>query len=405
MDLTTSDVLNLYAKHVIANYRRLPIVIVRAEGNRMWDLDGKEYLDFFPGWAVSGLGHCHPKVVQAVQKQAGELIHIDNTFASVPQARLARMLSERSFGGKCFFCNSGAEANEAALKLARLKGAGQRHKIISMEKSFHGRTFAAMTATGQAKTHAGFQPLVPGFAYVPFNDFDALAEAVDDQTVGVILEPIQGEGGVNIADAEYLHKVRDLCDQRDMVLIFDEVQTGMGRTGTWFGYQQYDVVPDVVVLAKAIGGGVSLGAIIAKPQLADLMKPGTHASTFGGNPLACAAGVAVVEAIEEENLLQAATQRGAYLRQKLEQLQEKYPIITEIRQVGLMIGVELSVAGDDIVAAALERGLRVNCTQQTVLRMSPGMTVTDEMIDQAVAILDESFAQCQNGLLQTPAEG
>jgi len=400
MELTKQDVFDLFEKHVIGNYNavRVPTVIVRGEGCYMWDIDGKQYLDFFPGWAVSALGHCHPKVVEAIRHQAGELIHIDNTFYNVPQGRLAQMLSERSLGGKCFFCNSGAEAMEAAIKLARLAGESQRYKIVTMEKSFHGRTYAAMTATGQAKAHAGLQPLVPGFTYVPFNDYTALEEAVDDQTIAVVLEVVQGEGGVNIADHEYLSQVRQLCDQREMLLVFDEVQTGMGRTGKWFAYQHYDVEPDVIAIAKALGGGVSIGGIIAKDKAAEFMKSGTHASTFGGNPLACAAAIAVVEAIDQENLLQAAEEKGRYLKDQLQQLQEKHRMITEIRQLGLMIGVELSTPGDELVRLALDKGLRINCTQQTVLRLMPPMIATAEQIDDAVRILDQVLEECQGKL-------
>lgn len=409
MTETTQAIIDQFGKYVMGNYDavRVPIAIVRGEGSYMQDADGKEYLDFFPGWAVSGLGHCHPKVVEAIRRQAGELIHIDNTFYSIPQGRLAQMLVERSFGdnARCFFCNSGAEAVESAIKLARLAGQSQRYKMITMEKSFHGRTFGAMTATGQSKAHSGLQPLVPGFNYVPFNDFDALASAVDDQTIAVMLEPIQGEGGVNIADGEYLSKVRRLCDEREMLLIFDEVQTGMGRTGKWFAYQHYDIEPDVITLAKALGGGTSIGGIIAKEQAAKFMAPGTHASTFGGNPLACAAAVAVIEAIDEGDLLSVSRERGGYLKEKLEALKEEFPVIGEIRQLGLMIGMELSVAGGDLVKAALDKGLRINCTQGTVLRMTPSMTVTVEQIDKAVGILADVFSESQTKLLESRTEG
>ncbi len=402
--MNTSEVIGQFNQYVIGNYKRLPVVIVKGEGSRMWDLDGKEYLDMFPGWAVSGLGHCHPKVTEALRRQAGELIHIDNTFYSLPQGQLAQMLSDRSFGGKCFFCNSGAEANEAAIKLARLAGEEKRYKIITMERSFHGRTFAAMTATGQAKTHAGFHPLVPGFTYVPFNDFDAVERAADDETIAVMLEPVQGEGGVNIADAEYIRALREFCDERKMLLIFDEVQTGMGRTGKWFGYQHYDVIPDIMTLAKAVGGGTSLGAIVAKPQIADYMVPGKHASTFGGNPLACAAGVAVVEAIEEGNLLDHANRMGEYFREKFEAMKEKHRLIKNIRQLGLMIGVELAVAGDQIVSLALNKGLRINCTQSTILRLTPAMVVTPEEVDRAIEIIDEVFTEYEGSLAQGAQE-
>ncbi len=398
--MQTSEIIELYERAVIKNYNRLPIVITRGQGCSMWDNDGKEYLDMFPGWAVSGLGHCHPKVVEAIRQQAGELIHIDNTFYNIPQGQLASMLSERSFGGKCFFCNSGAEANEAAIKLARLFGGQDRYKIITMEKSFHGRTFAAMTATGQSKTHAGFQPLVPGFTYVPFNDLQAINQAIDEETAAIMLEPIQGEGGINIADKDYINSLRQICDENNILLIFDEVQTGIGRTGKWFGYQHYEIVPDIITLAKALGGGVSIGAIIAKPEIAEYLKPGTHASTFGGNPLACAAGIAVIEAIEEDNLLQNAIEMGQYCKQKLLALKEKTHLIQDIRQCGLMIGIELTVAGDKIVSIALDRGLRINCTQQNILRMLPAMIVTREQIDKAIDILASAFEEYENSFQQ-----
>lgn len=402
--MNTLDVIGQFDRYVIGNYKRLPVVITRGEGSRMWDMDGKEYLDMFPGWAVSGLGHCHPKVVEAIRRQAGELIHIDNTFYNAQQGRLAELLSEKSFGGKCFFCNSGAEANEAAIKLARLAGDGKRYKIITMERSFHGRTFATMTATGQAKTHAGFHPLVPGFTYVPFGDFDAVDRASDDETIAVMLEPVQGEGGVNVPSGEYIRSLRELCDAKKMLLIFDEVQTGMGRTGKWFGHQHFDVTPDIMTLAKAIGGGVSLGAIVARPEVAAYMVPGKHASTFGGNPLACAAGVAVFEAIEEGNLLENARQMGEYFRVKFDAMKEKYRLIKEVRQLGLMIGVELTVPGDPIVTKALEKGLRINCTQQTVLRLTPSMTITTSEADQAMAILDQVFTEYEADLARETQE-
>jgi predicted acetylornithine/succinylornithine family transaminase len=402
--MNTSEVVEQFDKYVIKSYSRLPIVIVKGEGSRIWDMDGKEYLDMFPGWAVSGLGHCPPKVVDAIRRQAGELIHVDNTFCNIQQGRLAQMLSERSFGGKCFFCNSGAEANEAAIKLARLVGDGTRYKIITMEKSFHGRTYASMTATAQSKTHNGFQPLVPGFTYVPFNDYDALEKAVDEETIAVMFEPVQGEGGVNVADKSYVQAVRKLCDDKKMLLIMDEVQTGMGRTGKWFGYQHYDITPDVITLAKALGGGVTIGAIVAKPELAKYMGPGKHGSTFGGNPLACAAANAVIETIEEGDLLNHTVAMGEYLRSKLEGLKEKYRLIKNIKQLGLMFGVELAVPGDGIASMALEKGLRINCTQQTILRMMPAMTVREEELDRVIEILDVVFKEFEEKLAKESQE-
>ncbi len=391
--MNTQEVIELYNKYVIGNYGRLPKVIVRGKGNWIVDMDGNKILDLFPGWAVSGIGHCHPRVVEAIQKQAAQLIHMDNTFYTLPQGQLAKLLSERSFGGKCFFCNSGAEANEAALKLARKYTAKGKYKFITTEKSFHGRTFGALTATAQPKYHDGFLPLVPGFEYVPFNDIDALTEAFSDETAAVLVEPIQGEGGINPASAEYLHTIRNLCDEFGAVMILDEVQTGMGRTGRWFAYQHIDVIPDIITLAKALGGGTAIGAIIAKPEVAAALVPGSHASTFGGNPLACAAGIAVIEAIEEEHLLENTQKMGEYAQQKLNELKNKFPIIDSIRGIGLMLGVQLNIPGAAIVSRCLEKGLRINCTQETVLRIMPSMTITAEELDQAFAILADVLAE------------
>ncbi|MDD4888838.1 MAG: acetylornithine transaminase [Phycisphaerae bacterium] len=390
--MNTQEVMQQFEKYVISNYARLPRVIVRAQGATMWDADGREYLDFFPGWAVSGIGHCHPRVVEAIRRQAGELIHIDNTFYSLPQGQLAQLLSERAFGGKVFFCNSGAEAVEAALKLARKATPEGKYKIISMLGGFHGRTFGAITATAQPKYHQGFAPMLPGFKYVRYNDLDEVRAAIDDETAAVLLEPIQGEGGVKVADDAYLKGLRQLCDERGVLLILDEVQTGLGRTGTWFGYQHSGVVPDIMTMAKALGGGVSIGAIMAKPEIAAALVPGTHASTFGGNPLACAAGVAVIEAIEQENLLENAEVMSDRIMAHLEQMGQRHSCVEEIRGRGLMMGVELNRPGQGIVDACLERGLRVNCTQSVVLRMTPPMTVSAEQVDKAMAILDEAVA-------------
>jgi acetylornithine/N-succinyldiaminopimelate aminotransferase len=383
----------MFEKYVIGNYGRLPKVIVKGQNNTLWDLENNEILDMFPGWAVSGIGHCHPKVVEAIRKQAGELLHIDNSFYTIQQGRLAQMLSDRAFGGKCFFCNSGAEANEAALKLARKHTPREKYKFITAEKSFHGRTFATVTATGQPKYHDGFLPLPAGFVYVPYNDIDALHEAFDDEVCAVMIEPIQGEGGVNEATPEYMQTIRDLCDEHGALMILDEVQTGMGRTGQWFGYQHYEVVPDIITLAKALGGGVAIGAMMARPEIAKSLVPGTHASTFGGNSLACAAGIAVIEAIEEDKLLDNTRKMAQYTRDKLDQLKDKYPIIDHVRGKGLMIGMQLTMPGGAIVSRCLEKGLRINCTQDTVLRFMPSMTVSQQEIDRAVAILDEVLGE------------
>jgi acetylornithine/N-succinyldiaminopimelate aminotransferase len=391
--MKTQETIELYSKYVIANYKRLTRVIVRGEGCYLYDADGNKILDMFPGWAVSGIGHCHPKVVEALRKQAGELLHIDNTFYTEQQGQLAKLLSERGFGGKCFFCNSGAEANEAALKLARLATPEGKYKFITAEGSFHGRTFATVTATAQPKYHEGFLPLLPGFVYVPYNDIKTLEKAFTDEVCAVMVEPIQGEGGINVATKEYLETIRRLCDENGAMMILDEVQTGMGRTGKWFAYQHYDVEPDIITLAKALGGGVAIGAMMAKTEIADKLVPGKHASTFGGNCLACAAGIAVVEAIEQDNLLDNAAKMGEYAKQKLLQLKQKYPLIDSVRGIGLMLGVQLTGPGSAIVDKCLERGLRINCTNNTVLRFMPAMLVTKEQIDEAINILDSVMGE------------
>ena len=391
--MNTNEIIEMFDKYVIANYGRLPRAIVKGEGNRLWDADGNEILDMFPGWAVSGIGHCHPKVVDAIQKQAGELLHIDNTFYIEKQGVLAKLLSERAFGGKCFFCNSGAEANEAAMKLARRHTAKEKYKYITTEGSFHGRTFATVTATAQPKYHEGFLPMLAGFEYVPFNDVEALEKVFSDDVAAVMVEPIQGEGGINIASAEYMRAIRQLCDEHGALMILDEVQTGMGRTGKWFGFQHYDVEPDIITMAKALGGGVAIGAMMARSEVAASLVPGTHASTFGGNPLACAAGIAVVEAIEEEGLIDNAIKMGEYAREKIEVLKEKYSVIDHVRGKGLMIGVQLTSDGSGIVSKCLEKGLRINCTQGTVLRFMPSMTVSKEELDAAVSILDDVLSK------------
>jgi acetylornithine/N-succinyldiaminopimelate aminotransferase len=386
--MTTEETIGLFDKYVIGNYSRLRRVIVKGKGCYCFDADGNKILDMFPGWAVSGIGHCHPKVVAAIRKQAGELLHVDNTFYTEQQGRLAQMLSERAFGGKSFFCNSGAEANEAALKLARLYTSGEKYKFITAEGSFHGRTFATLTATAQAKHHEGLLPLLPGFVYVPFNDIKALESAFSDEVAAVMVEPIQGEGGINVATKEYLQAIRQLCDEKGAVMILDEVQTGMGRTGKWFAYQHFDVEPDIMTLAKALGGGVAIGAMMAKEEIAASLVPGKHASTFGGNCLACAAAIAVIEAIEEDNLLENAASVGQYAKEKLNELKQKHFIIDHVRGIGLMIGVQLKSPGKEIVEKCLEKGLRINCTNESVLRFMPPMIVTKKEIDQAVDILD-----------------
>ncbi|MBI9016131.1 MAG: aspartate aminotransferase family protein [Phycisphaerae bacterium] len=391
--MQTNEIIQQFEKYVISNYGRLPFVITKGAGSIITDSEGKEYLDMFPGWAVSGIGHCHPKVVDAIQQQAGQLIHMDNTFYNAQQGQLAQMLSERSFGGKVFFCNSGAEAVEAALKLSRIHTAKNKYKIISVEGSFHGRTTGAVAATAQPKYHKGFLPLMPGFVYIAHNDIDGLKAAFDDDVAAVIIEPIQGEGGVRLASVEFLQTIRDLCDENEAIAIWDEVQCGMGRTGKWFGYQNYGIEPDIMTLAKALGGGTSIGAIVARAEIADSLVPGTHASTFGGNPLVCAAGIATIEAIEEENLLENANEMGRYAQAKLNELKDKHNCINLVRGFGLMIGIVLNEPGAEIVAKCWEKGLRINCTQGNILRFMPAMNVTQELLDKAIAIFDETLTE------------
>jgi len=385
--MNTQETIDLFNKYVMANYTRLPLVAVRGEGPYIWDADGKRYLDLFSGWAVTGVGHCHPRLAEAIAKQAAKLIYMPNTWYTEPQGRLAEWIATTSFGGKCFFCNSGAEANEGAMKLARLATAKEKYKIISFENSFHGRTFAAITATAQPKYQQGFAPLVPGFSYAPLNDLKAVEKLVDDETAAILIEPIQGEGGVNVAEPEFLRALRDLCDQRGMVLIFDEVQTGVGRCGTWWGYQVPGVEPDIMTMAKQLGGGTAIGAMCAKPEVAEHLKPGTHASTFGGNPLAAAAGCAVFEIIRDENLLENAQRMGAYLKQRLLEMKQDSPLIAEVRGAGLMVGVELTESGAGVAAACLAKGLHINCTHETVLRIMPPLTITQEQLDEGITIL------------------
>jgi len=387
--------MELYDRYVIGNYARNPIAIVRGSGSRVWDAEGREYLDFFPGWGVNAIGHCHPKVVSAIKEQCEKLIHVPNNYYNEPQAILAKRISESSFGGKCFFCNSGAEAIEASIKLARRyfrKAKGEdRFEIITMYGSFHGRTIAAITATAQPKYQEGFEPLLPGFKYIPFNDIDALKDAVDERTCAVLMEPIQGEGGINVAEEDFMMEARRICDRTGALLILDEVQTGIGRTGKMFAYQHYGVVPDIMALAKALGGGMAIGAIVAKEEISAALTPGSHASTFGGNPLACRAAIAVFDAIYEEGLLERAEKMGNMIKEALISLKDRYGAIVDVRGKGLMIGVELDRPGDELVRECMRRGLLINCTAGKVIRFMPSMTVTEEEVKEALSIFEEAL--------------
>ncbi len=393
----SDEIIALFDRYVIPNYRRYPVVLVRGEGSYVWDADGRRYLDLFPGWGCGLLGHCPPRVVEAVRRQVGELIHVPNTWYMEPQGRLAQALAERAFdGAQCFFCNSGAEAVEAALKLARAYGRSRganRYKIITCEQSFHGRTFGALTATGQPKYHQGFEPLVPGFRYVPYGDVDAVRAAIDDETAAVLVEPIQGEGGVRVPPDGYLRALRALCDETGVLLILDEVQTGLGRTGKWFAFQWEDVVPDAITLAKGLAGGVACGALIARSEVAAALQPGTHASTFGGNPIACAAALATIETIEEENLLDHVGRLADYFRSRLEALCEQCEVVKEVRIRGVMIGVELYVDGSPVVEECFRRRVLINCTAGTVIRLLPALNLSEEQAEEGCEVLCEAIAR------------
>ncbi|MBW6508804.1 MAG: acetylornithine transaminase [Desulfuromonadales bacterium] len=386
---------------VAGTYGRYPLVAVRGEGCWLTDNDGKRYLDFLAGVAVNNLGHCHPAVVDAIREQAGTLIHCSNFYHIPAQIELSRLLCKHSFGNRVFFCNSGAEANEAALKLARKWSSDnfspQRHEIISTIASFHGRTLATVSATGQEKVQAGFAPLLPGFKHVAFGDIEALHQAVGPNTCAVLLEPIQGEGGIRIPPSGYFKAVRELCNERRLLLIVDEIQTGLGRTGSLFAYQQEEIEPDVMTLAKALGGGVPIGAMIARAPYSEVLGSGTHGSTFGGNPLATAAAVAAFNELNRPQLLQHCNAVGAFFIEHLEQLQERHLVIQSVRGRGLMIGVELSCEGAPIVNKALERGLLINCTAGNVLRFVPPLIISRTEIMQAIDILDAILSEHSAG--------
>jgi acetylornithine/N-succinyldiaminopimelate aminotransferase len=392
---SSAETIAQFERFVIGNYKRYPVCLVRGEGSWVWDAEGNRYLDFFPGWGCNLIGHCPARVVEAVREQVGLLIHVPNTWYMEAQGDFAQALAERSFGGQSFFCNSGAEANEAAIKLARAHGHGSgKFKIVTMENGFHGRTYAALTATAQPKYHAGFEPLVPGFAYIPYDDLDAAARAIDGQTAAVLVEPVQGEGGINVPGPGYLEGLRKICDERGALLILDEVQTGLGRTGRWFAYQHSSITPDILTCAKALAGGIAAGVMIAKPEVAATLKPGMHASTFGGNPIACRAGLATIETIEDDGLLERGKAIGERFRSHFEQFRTRWPeLIQEIRILGVMIGLELSTDASAVVTACLERRLLVNATHGTVIRLLPALNLADEQIDEGCAILAEALGR------------
>ena len=391
--LTSQDVSELFDRCVIPNYTRFPISLVRGENSWVWDAEDRRYLDFFPGWGCNLLGHCPPAVVEAVQSQVAQLIHVPNTWMIERQARWAELLTERAGGGKAFFCNSGTEANEAAIKLARLHGNDSRYKVITFQGGFHGRTLGSLSATAQPKYHEGLGPLVPGFTYVPFGDLDAVADRIDDETCAVLIEPIQGEGGIRIPEPDFLSGLRELCDTRNLLLIFDEVQTGCGRLGTWFASQYFGIEPDIMTLAKTICGGISGGAMVCRGELAASLRPGMHAATFGGNPIAAAAGIAMLETIEQDGLLVRAQSLSEQFQTELTDRLGDCSWVEEIRIAGLMIGIELAVDASSIVAACMEQGLLINCTQGNVVRLLPAMTLSDEQLSEGCQILTDAILE------------
>jgi len=396
---SNQEIIKLTDRHIAQTYGRYPIGLVRGKGTTVWDASGKKYIDFVTGLAVDNLGHCPPTVVNAIRKQAGKLLHVSNLYHIEPQSQLAAELTRLTFADKFFFCNSGTEANEAAIKLARRwfhdNGQPKRYEIITMNESFHGRTMASLSATAQKKLHAGFGPLLPGFKYVPFNNLDALKNAITKKTCAVLIEPIQGEGGVNLADRTYLKALRKLCNVKGILLIFDEVQTGFGRTGNLFAYEKYKIKPDIITLAKALGGGIAIGAMGSTNKIIKSFVPGTHAATFGGNPLACAASLASLKTLTKKGFLQKASSRGDYFLEQLHSLRGTFPMIREVRGVGLMLAVELDQPGAKVVTNCMKEGFLINCIQLNTLRFLPPLIITQKEIDLLIKTLSKIFTKMQ----------
>lgn len=392
--MTGNQITEMGQRYLMQNYAQLPLVIARGDGVRVWDDEGKSYLDFVGGIAVNAVGHCHPRVVAAIREQSEQLIHCSNLYWFEPPVVLARELAVLSGLDRAFFCNSGAEANEAAIKLARKYAydhGRENPEIIAFTKSFHGRTLGTLAATGQEKFSRGFTPLPGGFCHIPFNDVVELKKAVGPQTAAVLMEPLQGEGGVYPASREMMETLAELQNKKGILLIFDEVQCGLGRTGKVFAYEHYGVQPDILTLAKSLGGGLPIGAALARDKVAKVFQPGTHGSTFGGNPVACAAAKAVLQVLQEEGLVKQAAITGEYMKARLKALCEKYPFIKEVRGMGLLLGMELDRPGQDLVALCQERGLLINCTAERVIRFLPPLITTKDEVDQALGILDDAL--------------
>ena len=392
---TNQDIIKLTQRHVASTYGRYPIALVRGKGTKVWDATGKQYTDFISGIAVDNLGHCHPSVVAAIRKQAGQLLHVSNLFHIEPQSLLAAELTRHSFADKVFFCNSGTEANEGAIKLARRyffdKGDKNRREIISMKDSFHGRTTGSLSATGQKKFHTGFAPLLPGFKHVAFNSIPAVEKIISSKTCAVLVEPVQGEGGVNIPDKTYLKKLRKLCTKNGVLLIFDEVQTAFGRTGPLFAYERFGVKPDIMTLAKALGAGIAIGALAATNRVMKSFVPGTHAATFGGNPLACSAALAALKTYTQPGFLENAERMGDYFASRLGELAKSFSIVKEVRGVGLLLALELNQPGARIVEDCMRQGYLTNCIQQNILRFIPPLIITKKEIDGLIDCLSRSL--------------
>lgn len=380
-------------KYMFRTYKRYPIVLVKGKGCKVWDVNGREYLDFIGGIAVCALGHSSPTVAEAIKEQVEKLVHVSNLFYTVPQVELSKFLVEHSFADRVFFCNSGAEANEAAIKLARRyankKFGGKRNIIISMEGSFHGRTMATLSATGQKKIQDGFDPLLQGFRFVPFNDIPSLEKAMDEDVCAVLLEPIQGEGGVICPDEDYLREVRKLCDERDVIMILDEVQVGCGRTGKLFAYEHYGIEPDIMTLAKAMANGLPIGAMLSKEKFEEAFGPGTHASTFGGTPLVTYVSLKVLKKIVEDGILENCSKMGKYFKDGLEELKKRFSFIKDVRGKGLILGMELDIEGQKIVKRCMEKGFLINCVQERVLRFLPPLIIKKEEIDSLLNALND----------------
>jgi acetylornithine/N-succinyldiaminopimelate aminotransferase len=389
----TKAVIDTFDRYVVPNYRRFPICLVRGQGSRVWDAEGTEYLDLFPGWGCNLLGHCPEPVVRAVQEQVARLIHVPNSWYIEQQGEWAELLSERSFGGQAFFCNSGTEANEAAIKLVRLRTNGERYKIITFQGGFHGRTMGSVTATAQPKYHDGLGPMLAGFQYAPHGDLEAVEKLIDDRTGGILVEPILGEGGVVPAPEGFLQGLRRICDERDLLLVFDEVQCGCGRTGQWFGYQHFGVVPDAMTMAKSLCAGIAGGGLLTTVDLAKHLRPGMHASTFGGNPIAAAAGIAAIRMIEEQGLLAHVERAAGLFRQRLDALRERCDAVRGVRVMGMMIGVELAFDGAAVVQACLDRKLLVNSTQGNVIRLLPAMNVSPAEVEDGCDRLADAILE------------